>query len=104
MTFPVPEYTSIQGILNLSLYEQGQNTEALGDFGVKLQKLWRRRGNAYMLSASICVCVCAQSCPTLCNPGIKPPSLASPALAGTFFTTVPPGKPLKWHMKIYIID
>ena len=29
----------------------------------------------------------------LCNPGIKPPSLASPALAGTFFTTVPPGKP-----------
>ena len=28
------------------------------------------------------------------NPGIKPLSLVSPALAGGFFTTVPPGKPL----------
>ena len=28
------------------------------------------------------------------NPGIKPASLASPALAGRFFTTVPPGKPM----------
>ena len=28
------------------------------------------------------------------NPGIKPSSLASPALAGGFFPTVPPGKPL----------
>ena len=27
------------------------------------------------------------------NPGIKHASLASPALAGGFFTTVPPGKP-----------
>ena len=27
------------------------------------------------------------------NPGIKPTSLASPALAGRFFTTLPPGKP-----------
>ena len=27
------------------------------------------------------------------NPGIKPTSLASPALAGGFFTIVPPGKP-----------
>ena len=27
------------------------------------------------------------------DPGIKPVSLASPALAGGFFTTVPPGKP-----------
>ena len=27
------------------------------------------------------------------NPGIKPVSLASPALAGGFFTTEPPGKP-----------
>jgi len=27
------------------------------------------------------------------DPGIKPRSLASPALAGGFFTTVPPGKP-----------
>ena len=30
----------------------------------------------------------------LCNPGIKSMSLASPALAGGFFTTVPPGKPI----------
>ena len=28
----------------------------------------------------------------LLNPGIKPASLASPALAGGFFTTGPPGK------------
>ena len=28
------------------------------------------------------------------DPGIKPTSLASPALAGGFFTTVPPGKPM----------
>ena len=27
------------------------------------------------------------------NPGIKPPSLVSPALASGFFTTAPPGKP-----------
>jgi len=27
------------------------------------------------------------------DPGIKPRSLASPALAGRFFTTEPPGKP-----------
>ena len=29
----------------------------------------------------------------LSNPGIEPLPLASPALAGRFFTTVPPGKP-----------
>ena len=29
----------------------------------------------------------------LSNPGMEPTSLASPALAGRFFTTVPPGKP-----------
>ena len=28
------------------------------------------------------------------NPGIEPTSLVSPALAGIFFTTVPPGKPI----------
>ena len=28
------------------------------------------------------------------HPGIKPVSLASPDLAGRFFTTAPPGKPL----------
>ena len=27
--------------------------------------------------------------------GIEPASLVSPALAGRFFTTVPPGKPMK---------
>ena len=35
-------------------------------------------------------------CPTpgdLLNPGIKPASPLSPALAGVFFTTVPPEKP-----------
>ena len=73
--------------------------------------------------------MCAQSCPTLCNPtivthqapgstvhgifptrimewvapspgdlpnpGIKPVSSVSPALAGRFFTTEPPGNPHK---------
>ena len=29
------------------------------------------------------------------DPGIEPASLGSPALAGGFFTTVPPGKPSK---------
>ena len=29
------------------------------------------------------------------DPGIEPTSLASPALAGRFFTTVPPGKPIQ---------
>ena len=69
------------------------------------------------------VCSIAQSCPTLYNPmdcsppmkfsrqeywselpfltpedlpdpGIEPAFLASPALAGRFFTTAPPGKPV----------
>ena len=31
----------------------------------------------------------------LSNPGTKPMSLASPALAGRFFPTIPPGKPIK---------
>ena len=35
------------------------------------------------------------------GPRIKPPSLVSPALAGRFFTTVPPGKP-KYPDKITI--
>ena len=30
------------------------------------------------------------------DPGIKPASLASPVLAGTFFTTALPGRPLQW--------
>ena len=30
----------------------------------------------------------------LTDPGVEPASLASPALAGDFFTTVAPGKPL----------
>ena len=68
--------------------------------------------------------MCAQLCPTCCNPtdcspagpslwdfhsglpfptsgnlpnpGIEPESLASPALAGGFFTTVPPGNPISY--------
>ena len=31
----------------------------------------------------------------LLNPGTEPESLASPAMAGGFFTTAPPGKPHK---------
>ena len=33
------------------------------------------------------------------NPGIKPTSPVSPALAGRFFTTEPWGKPLAWPSK-----
>ena len=33
----------------------------------------------------------------LSNPGTDPTSLLSPALAGTFFTTKPPGKPHTQH-------
>ena len=35
----------------------------------------------------------------LCNPGVKFTSLASPALAGRFFTTEPPGKPIHLSIK-----
>ena len=38
----------------------------------------------------------------LSNPGIEPESLVSPALAGGFFTTVPPGKPLHQSIFLYI--
>ena len=34
------------------------------------------------------------------HPGIKPQSLTSPALAGGFFTTEPPGKPSLRHLQI----
>ena len=37
----------------------------------------------------------------LSNPGIKPTSIVSPALAGGFFTTLPPGKP--FHSHSYLI-
>ena len=35
------------------------------------------------------------------DPRIKPASLVSPALAGVFFTTGPPGKPIHilWHLQ-----
>jgi len=32
------------------------------------------------------------------DPGIKPTSLVSPALAGRFFTTAPSGKPLSYFL------
>jgi len=35
----------------------------------------------------------------LLNPGIKPMSLVAPALAGGFFTTALPGKPLNPYKK-----
>ena len=35
--------------------------------------------------------------------GVKPVSLASPALAGRFFTTVPPGKPRCVYYCIYTL-
>ena len=41
------------------------------------------------------------ACPppgNLPNPGIKPESSVSPALAGEFFTTVPPGKPSSYSI------
>ena len=39
----------------------------------------------------------------LLDPGIKPASLASPALVGRFFTTVPPGNILKWSQSLLSI-
>ena len=38
------------------------------------------------------------------NPRIKPTSLASPALAGGFFITVPPGKPVYTWLKQYMMN
>ena len=36
------------------------------------------------------------------NPGIEPATLMSPALAGGFFTTEPPGKPMQiWGLDIH---
>ena len=35
------------------------------------------------------------------DPGIEPAHLASPALAGGFFATVPPGKPLEISYMLY---
>ena len=35
------------------------------------------------------------------DPGVKPVSLASPALAGIFFTSEPPGKP-SWVVRVAI--
>ena len=37
----------------------------------------------------------------LSNPGIKPKSSVSPALAGGFFTTEPPGKPISKDWKLF---
>ena len=37
------------------------------------------------------------------NPGMEPTSLANPALAGRFFTTVPPGKPYFIHSRVYML-
>ena len=34
------------------------------------------------------------------NQGIKPTSLVSPALAGGFFTTSPPGKPMYVYIRV----
>ena len=36
------------------------------------------------------------------KPGIKPTSLVSPALAGIFFTTEPPGNPIHTHICAHI--
>ena len=40
----------------------------------------------------------------LSNPGIKHTSLASPALAGRFFTTEPPGELRKAHGLLLFLD
>ena len=36
------------------------------------------------------------------NPGIEPMPLASPSMAGRFFTTVPPGKPKCLALKLIV--
>ena len=46
-----------------------------------------------ILQARMLEWVAIASSRDLPNPGIKPTSLASPALAGGFFITEPPGKP-----------
>ena len=100
---------------------------SLGSGSAELLGLPLRSGTSLLLvtvtlEITECVCVRAQSCPTLCNsmqpcqaplsmkfprqeywsglpfpfpgdlsdPGMEPPS---PALAGGFFTTKPPGEP-----------
>ena len=48
-----------------------------------------------ILQARILEWVAISSSRGLSDPGVEPVSPASPALAGGFFTTVPPGKPCK---------
>ena len=38
------------------------------------------------------------------HPGMEAASLASPALAGRFFTTGPPGKPIIWYNSCYYFN
>ena len=38
------------------------------------------------------------------NPEIEPVSLVRPALAGGFFTTVPPGKPYQWIFSKHLLE
>ena len=54
----------------------------------------------------VCVCVHAQSYLTLCDPmdcSLPGSSLVSPALAGRFFITVPPGKPRNCGCSLYLL-
>ena len=48
------------------------------------------------------VALCSSRGGDLPNAGIKPASPVSPALAGAFFTTEPPGKPYSKH-RVHII-
>ena len=52
-----------------------------------------------ILQARILEWVAMPSSRGFSNPGIEPASLACPALAGGFFTTVSPGKPQKTKVK-----
>ena len=74
---------AVQGILNAQLYPTLCNAMDYSPPNSSLHEFLQARILEWF------------ACPPpgdLPNPGIKPASLASPVLAGRFFTTAPPGK------------
>ena len=81
---------SVNSIMTDSLRPHGlQPTRLLCPWGFSKQEYW-----------SVLPC---SSPGDLLDPGIEPTSLISPALAGEFFTTAPPGKPPWQASKNYLV-
>ena len=87
----VTEYKRLERVLYRTKHVKllvTQSHPILGD----PRGVWPTRLLCVILQVRILEWVAISSSRDLPNPGIKPVSLASPALAGDFFTTVPPKK------------